>query len=562
MDIFKLAALPHTAGHNSVEQLEGYLDNLVQVLGTEAFCRQAAKELVRRARPESVLPDRYARFRPLVHDGIEFFLSRISYPRLRKAVTGLLQLEADSPPGAMLVALALNFPTLHKLGQVIARHADLDPAMKQWLILLESGSYGSDPDRQVRHIQAQLGQCSVGARVRVVPEILAEASVAAVLPFTWDSPDSDRPFQGVFKVLRPAIAEHLRAELHILEQLVAFFEADPNRYALQDLRLAKLFREVQEDLVREIDLAAEQAHLAEAASIYAGVETVSIPKLAPMCNPTMTAMEWIKGPKITDAELTLDQRTALARAVVEALICTPLFSRRDRALFHGDPHAGNILATAGSKPGSIRLGLIDWTLAGQLDKQQRVGLLQLLTAILKQDPVSIGRSIEGLSKDSCPWEPEYRKHAEEVIRGQMASPRYQACSPLKKSFSLLEQMTLEGVVFPSALLLFRKAFFTLEGVLSDIAPGFTMEPVLDAYIGRLVLKELPQRMGNCFFPALDKPEGYQSLLPNQALGELTLHQVTACLQQTVQGYTTLFESQAKLTTDFFSFMTGGLTHSR
>lgn len=555
MNITELAAQLHSTGESS--HLKKQMDTFARAIGEEAFCRKAAKEIIRQSCPETALPDQYDRFRPLIRDGIGFFLSRISYSRIREVIFSLMEVEAERHSGASLLALALHFPTLHKLGQVIARHPHLDPEMKQWLIKLENGLYTTATCRQVRHIKEQLHLQSTDSQVQVSENLLAEASVASVFPFTCRQKGETTASRGVFKVLKPGIADHLREELLILEKLADAFENDRDRYALHEIRLTDLFGEVQEDLSREIDLLAEQAHLEEAASFYNGVAAVRIPKLYPFCTPTLTAMDYLEGPKITDARLSPDQGARLARAAFEALICTPIFSSRERALFHGDPHAGNILAVPCSGHGGYRLGLLDWTLAGHLEKGHRKGLIMLMIAIIKEDAGAIVRGIEDLAADNTPWDKDKRIQLVQCVEQQIISPAYQDGSMIKKSFQLMERMTLEGIVFPSPLLLFRKAFFTLEGVLDDIAPGFVMEPVMDAYICMLVFQELPQRTMNLFLPAMDKAEAYQSLLANHTLHELGLHQVTSLLHQAMKGYTTFLETQTRLTTDLFNFMTGG-----
>src|SRR5262249_40347662 len=53
-----------------------------------------------------------------------------------------------------------------------------------------------------------------------------------------------------------------------------------------------------------------------------------------------------------------------------------------------------------------------------------------------------------------------------------------------EAMRLLDEIALEGIRFPAALLMFRKAFFTLEGVLEDILGAGVR---LDLVIGRYAL---------------------------------------------------------------------------
>jgi ubiquinone biosynthesis protein len=540
---------------STAEQLAGQLDSLAQLLGERDFRRQAAHHLVLFARPETAIPASLGRFAPLVRDGIEFFLSQISSIRLRKVLVSLSSLRDSEEPGERLLRLALRFPTLHKLGQVIARNPHLDPAVKKWLVGLEQGSYGTDPYGQVRFIRRQLEDFATEYDIDLQPHILAEASVATVLPFSYRRPGSDRQGKGVFKVLKPGIADDLGEELEILADTFQFLEENRERYGLQEMKLSGIFQEIRGDMAREVDLAAEQEHLAEAVLVYDKVAGVRIPQPAPFSTAAMTSMEYIDGQRIGDASLTRQQRRVLARLIFEAVLCVPLFAGEELALFHGDPHAGNILIVPGSDPKSFDVALLDWTLAGHLAKKQRALVMELLLGVMKNDSRALVDVIESLAS-ATEEEKISREQLALRIKALLASKEYLACDPLKKSFLLLETMTLEGVVFPSELILFRKSFFTLEGVLHDISAGFAMGEAMELYLGRLLLQELPQRCGTWMTAAADNSEEYRTLLSNRDLQDLSLHQAIALWQQAMRRNSSLFESQMRLLTDLFVYFSG------
>ncbi len=545
------------AFHNSTEeQLGRQLDLLVQSMGEQAFCRKAASLLMSLARPEDAVPGSLARFVPLVRDGIELFLSRVSYPRLRRVVLDQSTLKDCTVPGERLLNLVLHFPTLHKLGQVIARNPQLDPELKKWLVRLEQGDYGTDPDGQVHFIQTQLAALRSRCRITLSPRIIAEASVATVLPCSWQNPGSSRTKKGVFKVLKSQVDIHLQEELRILESVMANLEKNRKRYGLQEMKLASLFEEIRGDLAREIDLTAEQQNLDEAAKIYDRVAGVRIPELAPFCTRTMTSMEYIDGIKITETKGTKDQQEKLAGRVFEAIICMPLFAKADLSLFHGDPHAGNILAVPGSGQDGFEVALLDWTLAGHLSKKQRIQVVELLLGIMKSDKWTLAGVIASMASASDMDETKARGDLAETIENLLSSEEYVDCDPLKKAFCLLEKMTMEGLVFPSELVLYRKSFFTLEGVLHDISPDFAMGEAMERYLATLLLQELPERCAMWMTPLADTPEYYRTHLSNQSLLELSLHQSITIWQQTLQQSSAILEAQVQLSTDVMRYLAG------
>ena len=69
----------------------------------------------------------------MVGDGIRFLLSRLTIPRIAGLIADQARAALNTPSGARLLMLAQKLPTLHKLGQMIARNRHLDPSFKQWL---------------------------------------------------------------------------------------------------------------------------------------------------------------------------------------------------------------------------------------------------------------------------------------------------------------------------------------------------------------------------------------------------------------------------------------------
>lgn len=533
------------------EQMAARLDGLVRLMGKERFRQEAARQLVLLIRPEKALPRNMVGYALLVRDGLEFFFSHLSYQRLRRMLLGLAGHLAAADSGERLFRLALFCPTLHKIGQVIARNSQLDPGIKKWLVALEQGDYGTDAKGQIATILEQLAELEVPVEaIDISLQPIAEASVATVLAFCCREQDGG-PAKGVFKVLKPGIRDDMEEELQVLADTFAFLDQNKQSYGLRQLNLGWLFREIQGDMAREVDLSAEQSRLNEAARVYGPVKGVHIPLPAPFNTPIMTSMEFIDGKKIDEIDFSPQQGLQLARLLFEAVVCLPLFTRQEQALFHGDPHAGNILITPGSDGQSLEVALLDWTLAGHLSKQLRIKLMELLLGLVKNDSRTIARVILSLSvpKKGDP----NRENLIASIEARLTSKTYHACDFLKKAFLLLEAMTFEGLVFPAELILFRKAFFTLEGVLGDISSDFTMGEAMERYLAGLLVQELPRRYVNSIIAAADSPEQYQTLLSNGALQELAFYQTLGpwrqMMQMMMQQNSTFWAHQIRLLTD-------------
>jgi ubiquinone biosynthesis protein len=530
----------------SIDTLKEKLNTMAASMGDQAFITHVAREIVERTQPQRAVPEVYGHYRSVVRDGIEFFLSQVGRHRLVELVASQLKLDPETNPQERLLELAKRFPTLHKLGQIIARNPNIDPMVKRWLIRLENGCYGTPLGGIMERIDGQLEQAGNRNRVQVQPAILAEASVGAVIAFQWNQPSSQDRIEGVFKILKPGIRRHLGKELLILEKTAAFFEENRHRYPLKDFKFIDIFREVREMLVKEIDLAAEQTNLVEAARFYRNMDSIQIPQLLPLSTGAMTAMAYLNGPKITDAPLNQEQRRRCAAVLFESLVCRPLFSRREPSLFHGDPHAGNILAVKDPASGDLRIGLLDWSLAGRLTQRDRIKTARLIQAVIKKDLSGIRRAVKALAIGAYMNSPLKRQNFRNLVLRLVRSSDFDRLPLIKKTFKLMEHLTFEGFVFPAELMLFRKAIFTLEGVLFDLWPPFDMDAAVTQYLTTLVTREIPTRCGNLFFPLTDRPENYPSLISNTELQSLIIHQYGAAIRSGTQSLSAYFEAWSRI----------------
>lgn len=240
-------------------------------------------------------------------------------------------------------------------------------------------------------------------------------------------------------------------------------------------------------------------------------------------------MEYLGGEKITDIDAAAPLREKIARRLFQVLVCRPLFSRRKCAIFHGDPHAGNILIM--KEPGalSFQIGLVDWSLAGRLSLAERVGMNRLIQAMLKGDSEEMARSIVRLANIQGAVEAGRLSRLREQIEMFLRTSGWPHQSLIGTVCRLLEELSYQGIVFPADLMLFRKAFFTLEGVVLDICADFDFDAQMQIYLLVGIAEEMPVRICNVLFPLMDRPENYETLISNAELQSLLLSQSSALL---------------------------------
>jgi ubiquinone biosynthesis protein len=185
----------------------------------------------------------------------------------------------------------------------------------------------------------------------------------------------------------------------------------------------------------------------------------------------VTAMERVDGRKVTDPQaMPAWRRPAMFFSIVRGLLSQVIFSRDESVLFHGDPHAGNLMATRDGQ-----LHILDWSLAGQLTTDDRVQTSQLLVGAWALDGARISSAIAALAGN--PTDAGLiNRHVEAAVA------EVSWCKPPGPMWAmeLLGTLARAGVRFPPRLLLFRKALLSLEGVLSDLCPAASLDAALMA----------------------------------------------------------------------------------
>src|SRR5581483_2641054 len=424
-----------------------------------AFMDRVGDWLVRFVPVEAIVPKAYERWRPLVQDAIEYVFSHLSADRLRVKIAEQNALPADTPPEARLIQLITRMPALQKMGQVVARNRRISPALRTQLARLENGMSDVTADQVRAIIHDQLGPRLAEYAVMIDRSICSEASVSAVMCFTWQNPDRERE-RGVFKVLKPYVPNCFAEDMSLLQGLGEYLESTDRGYGFAVRDVQETLEEVRLLLQRELDFSGEQATLVQAYRAYRSSFGIRVPRpILPLCTGVITAMTQERGVKVTEACRGFPiRRQRIAQQLIEGLIAIPLFSRDDAAIFHADPHAGNLLYDEPNR----ELILLDWALAERLGLEERRNLVMLTLQVMVRDRAGAAKTIRALSRRAPGRVIEHF-----VDRYFDALPQDESPGALD-AMRLLDQIALGGATFPAPLFLFRKILFTLDGVLHDV----------------------------------------------------------------------------------------------
>ncbi len=454
-------------------------------------------------------PDYRETLTPIIHDALLGFLDGLSDERLAERFIALARASKTTPRGEKILLLISRLPALQKVGQIVARVKGIPPDISQALQTLESGISTMSRDELVRYIEQEAGRKTLEKyQIRFDDEILAEASVGAVIKGSFVPPGSDRRQEMVCKLIKPYVVTGLPQEMEIIDALIDLVDEHADFYRLGNVPLKELFQDIKAKLADELRVTQEQANFKRAYEYYRGDRRVKVPEIYSFSTPHVTFMEFLHGEKITDAfPGDRKQRARLARRLADVMSVDSLFSRQPTAIFHGDPHAGNVLHLTDDPKNPYRIGLLDWGLLGEFARERRLHMVQLNLALRDKNRKKLRRHVGALLDGGLPEDDARRQRVFRLAEGVLGAPG----STYEVYSNLVAELARNGFVLDPEFTLYIKAQVTLNGIYRELDPSLRLDRYLESRVSRRVLREFPKRL--LLLPAWNY-RGYRSLLSN------------------------------------------------
>ncbi len=451
--------------------------HLLKEAKAKGALEETTRQMVLSTGIETFLPLSYAKFQPVVVEGMIFLLSQLSLKRLSEKIVDQLRLSLSATPGERLFTLIKDMPSMQKLGQIICRSPGLDPQVKASLTDLEDKIQTVTYSRLQPFLRKAIQSADSAFIITPEKTILAEASVCAVVPAEVRCEKKVSTVSSVLKLVKPAVRKNLPAELLLLDRTVTFLDENRSRWGLGDFSFEGTLSQVRRLLENEMNLTMEQGNLAKALSYHSSDNGVLIPECSSASTPLMTVMSRLDGSKITDvAALTLRERRRLALTLARICIIRPIQDMEGESIFHGDPHAGNLAYTFdGQWPKII---FYDWTMLGRLGRLERLAMVLLTLGLIMDHGKVIFYAADVITKGSISRDKAMSSRIETVIEEAISGLKKGERGILSTIEFLFEQFTYQGVVFSADLMMYEKALVTLKGVLADIDPDFSRDDYL------------------------------------------------------------------------------------
>ena len=450
--------------------------------------------------------------------------------------------EADFPRGQRLrLALQELGPIFVKFGQVLSTRRDLLPAdIADELAKLRDQVAPFPGAVAKKIIETQLGKPVAELFSSFDETPLASASIAQVHPATLHSGET-----VVVKVLRPGIAEQIKADIGLLRHLAKF--ADRHHPNAEKIRSQEVVDEIENTLQAELDLQREGANASYMRRLWKDSDDLYVPEVFwDYSNEQVLTLERVSGIGSDDVAALTEAGIDLSKLAAKGvrLFYTQVF--RDN-FFHADAHSGNIWVDATRKDNPRYIAL-DFGIVGQLPQRDQYYLAENFMAMFKNDYRRIAElhvqagwmpsniridELEAAIRAVC--EPYFTRPLSEISLAEV----------LVKIFRTAQRYEL--TVQPQLILL-QKTLLNIEGVARQLDPKLDLfevaKPVLETilrerYSPATLLSELQKRMPEIISQAPDMPGLIRNWFSQQVNGEhrLKMHsdELTELARQTKQA---------------------------
>lgn len=305
----------------------------------------------------------------------------------------------------------------------------------------------------------------------------------------------------VVKVQRPGIPKEIEAHTRTMPALASLVERTfPNAPVADPHAVVRLFATT---ILHELDFRLEAQNMVDIALDLeaAGVTDVVVPHPVPeLVTERVLVMERFDGLRFDD----LDEMRA-AGIDTSALLLSGLRALVEGATvfgrFHGDLHAGNVVALPDG-----RFGLVDFGICARLDAGERAGLQRLLVGISTGDPVAQVQGLDAVG--ALPPDVDRRRLAGLLTLASREERDSLSVDDLRDGAPrVMRIFTEHKLLLPPALVLFFKDVLYLNGSTRLLAPDLDLLSLFGALRTHFDTKYGPDRVAEVRSP------GFAALTP-------------------------------------------------
>ncbi|MBW4082184.1 AarF/ABC1/UbiB kinase family protein [Paenibacillus sp. S150] len=366
-------------------------------------------------------------------------------------------------------------PTFVKLGQLASTRSDLLPdAIIQELVKLQDSvpPFSADTARNI--LEQELDQPVDELFSYFENSPLAAASIGQVHRAVLHGGQS-----VAVKIQRPGVMRTMTRDLEILQDLSALAERKMD-WAKQ-YGLTRMVEEFSRALLAELDYGQEGRNAERIAGQLTEHDPVYIPAIYwDYCSMRVLTMEYVEGITLNHREELLLKGVKL-KTLAQQLVEMMLNQIFIHGFFHADPHPGNVMRMDDGK-----LALIDFGMVGRLSEEMKDSLSALVIALMRKNTDSMVRAI--LRLGIIPENADRMALHDDMDRLREAyyDIPFKQVSIGKALNDLFGIARKHRLVIPPDLAMLGKTMLTLEGVVGNLDPGFSIVQMAEPFGRRLV----------------------------------------------------------------------------
>lgn len=370
-------------------------------------------------------------------------------------------------------------PTFVKLGQLASTRSDLLPESIVAELVKLQDSVPPFPAETARSIvEQELDQPLHDIFEAFEDTPLAAASIGQVHRAVLHGGRS-----VAVKIQRPGVTRTMHRDLEILQDLSILAEKKLD-WARQ-YGLARMTEEFSRSLLAELDYAQEGRN----AERIAGQQPdqakakVVVPAIYwDYSSARVLTMEYVSGITLNRREELLTRGLKL-KTVAQQLVEMMLDQIFIHGFFHADPHPGNVMLLDNGK-----LALIDFGMVGRLSEEMKDGLSALIIALMRRNTDSMVRAILRLGVIPEDADRVALRDDMDRLRESYYDIPFNQVSIGKALNDLFGIARKHRLVIPPDLAMLGKTMLTLEGVVANLDPSFSIVQMAEPF-GRQLVKQ-------------------------------------------------------------------------
>ena len=392
------------------------------------------------------------------------------------------RVSTDAFEERVVAALQDLGPTFVKFGQIMSTRPDvLAPSLCDKLKRLQDRVNELPYEQIARQIEQQLGAPPEKIFAEFSKKALASASIAQVHRARTKAGDD-----VIVKVRRPGIAKTIDADLSIMHMLSRRIEEAAPEARI--FNLSGMLQEFERSLSREIDFSIEAASIERFGKNFAGNERVLIPRVfVDLSSQAVLTMQFMQGVKISEIDGDRQRRDKIAKNYLFAAY-KMIF---EDGFFHGDLHPGNVFVDDDD-----RIALIDFGMVGRLSGANRDRIIDVLSALLREDLQEVARTFFDLGQAMGPVDyPLFEAEVVEVMERHFVGQTIREIEIGAFFADLVDGALKHHIRMPADYTMLFKALLTTEGLARELAPEVNPVELARPFVEKLIRQRYsPERL--------------------------------------------------------------------